>query len=462
MATCLDTATLFAACLEQAGIHPMVVMVPGHAFTGAWLAEDGSFDKAINGDSSALQKSIDLQEALFFETTLVRDPNVSFQQAIAQRPIPSVVEAAIDIKQARMLGIKPIPLPGAVNIASNLDEVEYGKCLQNSDWLNQFSDNSSTPDAAINTTSDSSISRLNEWQKKLLDLSQRNTLLNYKEGKRSIPLICTDAAKLEDTLAARERLQVLTPPDEIFESNDGNGNYARAREYAQQILFDKKLVAEIPNEKDLDSRMLELMRSGKRDLEEGGANTLFLALGFLVWKEDKSRSAEFSKAPLILIPVALDRKSARSKIILSGLDEETRFNATLLQLLEQEYGIRIPELEGELPKDSSGLDVNRIYQIVTNAVRNFEGWQVIPDAAISSFSFARYLMWKDLKDQGDLLKQNALVKHLVDTPLLEYKSTVPFPQTHKRQKTHRFIILLAGGRLMMCGDFGTNIPARQL
>jgi len=58
---------------------------------------------------------------------------------------------------------------------------------------------------------------------------------------------------------------------------------------------------------ELDARLTELFRNTRTAFEEGGANTLFLAFGFLKWK---ARDASYeSFAPLLLIPVALERKS---------------------------------------------------------------------------------------------------------------------------------------------------------
>ena len=39
LATCLDISLLAAAALEQAGLHPIVIVIRGHAFVGAWLVE---------------------------------------------------------------------------------------------------------------------------------------------------------------------------------------------------------------------------------------------------------------------------------------------------------------------------------------------------------------------------------------------------------------------------------------
>src|SRR5262249_31677725 len=37
LGTCLDLALLFAAAVEQAGLHPLIVLTEGHALAGAWL-----------------------------------------------------------------------------------------------------------------------------------------------------------------------------------------------------------------------------------------------------------------------------------------------------------------------------------------------------------------------------------------------------------------------------------------
>jgi Protein of unknown function (DUF4011) len=47
-------------------------------------------------------------------------------------------------------------------------------------------------------------------------------------------------------------------------------------------------------------------------LEEQGVNTLFLAIGMLRWMEDDS-TEEVHRAPLVLIPVELERSSARER-----------------------------------------------------------------------------------------------------------------------------------------------------
>ena len=53
MANCLDLSLFYASCLEAAGINPLIIIIKGHAFAGAWLVKD-SFADSVNDDISLL------------------------------------------------------------------------------------------------------------------------------------------------------------------------------------------------------------------------------------------------------------------------------------------------------------------------------------------------------------------------------------------------------------------------
>ena len=41
------------------------------------------------------------------------------------------------------------------------------------------------------------------------------------------------------------------------------------------------------------------------------------------------------------------------------------------------------------------------------------GFEVVEDVVLGHFSFAKYLMWKDLVDRTDQLRENGVVRHLI-------------------------------------------------
>lgn len=193
------------------------------------------------------------------------------------------------------------------------------------------------------------------------------------------------------------------------------------RSYALDQLSSQILIAN-QSSKKMESSAVALYRKAKNDLEEGGSNTLFLALGMLKWKENPEDDRSY-RAPLILLPVILSRKSARSPVYLEQLaDEEPIFNLTLIEFLQVEQNINLSEFKEELPKDNSGVDVEGVWRRVREEIREHRGFEVSEELVLASFSFSKYLMWKDLRDRIDDLKQNPFVEHLVDSP------RAPYPQ----------------------------------
>lgn len=435
LGTCLDTAVLFAAVLEQAGLYPVIVLTKGHAFAGVWL-QPQEFATLLVDEAAALRKRVALQELVLFETTLVTGAHPApFSQAIARanRQIDEEREGeyvmALDIRRARLQRLRPLALTDAGTSAVPEDvalAAPAGDALEAAPALPDF--DLADPEIPAATPE----GRLDRWQRKLLDLSTRNRLLNVKYGPTAIRLLCPEPAAVEDRLAAGDSFRIAAIP--LMEGGAGRDtelHMERTGEdleplYAREALERGEILSPLPAEK-LDSQLVDLYRRSQVDLSEGGANTLYLAIGFLVWKKSGSDARQY-RAPLILLPVKLSRRSVRSGVKLSSHEDEPRFNLTLLQMLRQDFKLDIPELTGPLPLDESGIDVPLIWNLVRRAVRDTPGFEVAPDVVLGVFSFAKYLMWKDLADRTDDLKRNPVVRHLLETPREPYAGKVDLPQ----------------------------------
>ena len=116
------------------------------------------------------------------------------------------------------------------------------------------------------------------------------------------------------------------------------------------------------------------------------------------------------------MPVSLQRQSVRSGFRLVRHDDETIINPTLLQMLRNNYELRVPGLDAALPSDDKGVDVARVLQAFRLAVREIAGWEVLEQVHLGIFSFTKYLMWKDLQDRSAQLKENRVVRHLIEHP----------------------------------------------
>lgn len=432
VATCLDTTLLFAAALEQARLNPLVIITQGHALVGLWLEQEDLASVVVD-EAEILRQRIPLKELILIETTLMTQrPAMPFSRAV-QEGIKQVTldkdhefVAAIDIRRARAHRINPLSLksPSEATAAAGSDEAWVEPGFEDAPTMP-----SNTVIAETALADETPGGRLERWQRKLLDLSARNPLLNHKYGKSSLALVCSDPGALEDVLASGARISIAPFPRLQTQDQDEEIYRQRAGEdlkevYARDALTKKQVLVEL-NQDELDKHAVDIYRKAQTSLKEGGSNTLFLALGFLLWKP-KDKDQRRYRAPLILLPVALERKSVRSGVKMIASDDEPRFNTTLLEMLKKDFGLDIPGLSGALPEDESGVDVAGIWNHVRRAIKDVSGFEVVEDVVLGHFSFAKYLMWKDLADRSAELKQSPVVKHLLETPREPYDSDIRF------------------------------------
>lgn len=439
LGTCLDLTLFACAALEQAGLNPLVIFQEGHAFPGVWLKPE-EFSTTVIDDITALRKRVKLKEIVLFESTLLTNrplPKFSFTTEKGEEHISEEAEGkfelAVDIHRARLQRIKPLASEHAVVRGSS--DADAGDQKPHV-WEEAPDLPTSFEEPNVEDGQERPEDRLTRWQRKLLDLSLRNNLLSFKAGKKSVKLDAPEPGQLEDILAEGQALKLLVRPD-LMEGADPRSqaiHEAREREHirrrhALDALKRREVFVGLSQE-DMDDRLLELFRSSRTTLQEGGSNTLYLALGFLSWSRDEKDDKKY-RAPLILVPVTLERRSARSGFGLKLHDDEPRFNPTLIEMLRQDFELELGIRDTELPKDDSGLDVLGIWKTVSNAIKDIKGWEVVEDVVLASFSFAKYLMWRDLTERTEQLKENAVVRHLIETPRDSYQTNVEFPDVRR-------------------------------
>ncbi|WP_211316055.1 DUF3320 domain-containing protein [Mangrovibacterium marinum] len=419
LGTCLDMALLYAGCLEAIGLHPLIVVIDGHAFVGSWLVEN-TFPDRVNDDVALLKKRIasGINEIGLVESTCMNaGKNVTFDEANDRANYHLVDEdnfiLFIDVARARFSGIRP--LPQRIKTSDGWQIVETQ--VQQRDHL--------APEEIIggtltvpNDTPD--ITKQKIWERKLLDLSLRNNLLNLRVTQSTIQLISVSLGLFEDALADGDEFQVLSKPRDWSNPLSVSGVYQSLNmsDPIVPLLKDdlkQKRLRSYLTESELASAMTKLYRSSRLSLEENGANTLYLALGFLKWYEsDRSEVARY--APLLLLPVEIVRKSAQKGYVIRSREEDTLMNITLLEMLRQDFGIAINGLE-ELPKDDSGVDVQKIFNIVRHGIMSQARWDVEEQAFLGTFSFSKFIMWNDIHNNAEKLAENKIVASLISGKL---------------------------------------------
>jgi len=435
LATCLDLTLLFCAALEQAGLNPVIVFTQGHAFAGLWLKQE-EFSSPVVEDVSALRNRVLLKELLLFETTFItQQPVPTFRHAIEQgsRQIDQdgAFLLAVDIQRARRHRILPLASDEEIiRKAVPVEDIGLSTLPLIEDAPDVLADELSEP--AQDEKPTTAEGRLKRWQNKLLDLSLRNQLLNFT-SRKSLKLDVPDPQLLEQRLASGKSVKLLSRPNLMAGNDPRNRAIYEGREredlYRQHALdaLARGEVLALTGE-ELETRLIQLFRESRASLQEGGSNTLYLALGFLSWQHEGHKN-RLCRAPLMLLPVTLERKSVRSGFTLRAHEDDPIFNPTLLELLRQEFQLHLDM--GEFQWDSDGLDIAAIWRKVGQAIKDIKGWEIHDDVVLAQFSFAKYLMWKDLVQRSDALRENPVVRHLLDTPRDAYPSDIAFPEPQK-------------------------------
>ncbi|QIK52895.1 DUF3320 domain-containing protein [Dysgonomonas sp. HDW5B] len=417
MGNCLDISLLYAACLEEIGLHPFIIITQGHAFTGAWLVAE-TFPDSIVDDASLLNKRIanGINEIALIESTCIcTGHQVDFSSAvkIANNKLSQTSDfvLALDVQRSRYAGIRPLPqriLNGA-----------HWEVKENTPATTES--NQGTPEK-LNRYDLSTINKEIEvtkqllWERKLLDLSLRNNLLNIRMTRATLQLISVDLDKFEDALAEGEEFQIISRPTDwdhpLYDSKIQNKLEATDPVIAlvRSELKQKRLRSYL-SEVELNKALYHLYKSSRLSIEENGANTLYLALGLLKWFETPN-SVQPRYAPILLLPVEIIRKSVSKGYIIRTREEDTMMNITLLEMLRQNFGISISSLDS-LPTDHSGVDVNLIYTIIRNSIKNEKRWDLEEQAVLGIFSFNKFIMWNDIHNNSDKLTKNEIVSSLI-------------------------------------------------
>ena len=267
---------------------------------------------------------------------------------------------------------------------------------------------------------------INCWKNKLLDLSKRNRALHFRPNEVStVTIVDEQPAEIFRLLCLKNRALKFLPSvgaqeaasEEQTSSADAVEEAFAAPDFAP---YEPKSLADrytddylqtSASAERLDRSLRRLDERARSIIEEQGVNALFLALGMLYYRES-DRSPEFYKAPLLLVPVELSRRSARAGFTVKATEEEPLVNPTLSEYLRRTFGIALPELptSGELDEDR---DAQEFFAAVAEAVAEQKEWKIKNEIHLALFSFQKLAMYKDLERNAAALAAHPIIQKMV-------------------------------------------------
>lgn len=283
------------------------------------------------------------------------------------------------------------------------------------------------------------IAQIESARKNLLDLTMRNRLLNFRPTKsRSIRVVEEIPREVYNLLVIQEKVMEFKPQKQRA-SSGMHPSETLFTESSNRASFDDRLddlwdISLTSNEvedyhvdrflqTDLDSESLQkriflINQQARSVFEEQGYTVLFLALGFLDWKESPD-AIESRMSPLILIPVELERTNVRKSYRLKWTAEDVYSNISLHAKLA-ELGIVLPSFE--MPEDKDGID--DYLRSVSISIGKMQGWNVVNEMFLDFFSFMKFVMYKDL-DLKSWPSEESLTKHPLISAILDPTGVVP-------------------------------------
>ena len=302
----------------------------------------------------------------------------------------------------------------------------------------QFSDNM-----------DSALNALENLRMRLLDLTARNRLINFRHTKTaSLRIIDELPNQLTELLLDEKELSFLPIPeptkDELIEAgyievDDETGQVIRvkkdpsAEEWAKWKGINTSY--EVPESSDgveddrhednaiqtllfpyeLETRLRGLRQKAESAIEETGANILYLAFGFLEWFDNRD-SEKTRLAPLFLVPTRLIKGRLNTltgtyEYRLSYSGEEIIPNLSLREKLRMDFAQALPELD-------ENTEPEKYFELVKDLIQeNQPNWRLHRYVSLALLNFSKLLMYLDL-DPDRWPEDNNIINHPVASRFL--------------------------------------------
>jgi len=417
LGNCMDLTLLFAACLEYIGLNTLLILEQGHIYLGVWLIPESHVRSVDDDVTFLLKKTVDgMADILVVESTaFAKAEEVPFEEAISiafdSLNVKEVFQMFMDVYRCRLEGFRPLP-----QLVKRDDEWVLAEDAS------PYADMKTSQVEAEETDRHypTKASRQILWERKLLDFTMRNTLLNVKMTS-AIQLMSVNLKDIANRMfelnkgfridEAPAGLNMETGDDLVYDSmqlgmdmiNLVKDDIKNARLHS---FYDDKLMTDT---------LKKLRRTARTMMEENGANSLYMSLGLMQWTEE---SGVPHLAPILLLPVEFSYKNQVYHVKWRG--EETLLNVTLFEYLRQTYEMEFEGLEEAISSDNT-FDLQQIFSIIREGLVKKPKWNVLEECMIGIFSFSKFVMWNDIHTHGERMRQSPIIDALIENDTIPAK-----------------------------------------
>lgn len=227
------------------------------------------------------------------------------------------------------------------------------------------------------------------WRDGLVGLTRQSALIKFRATKTSSLLI--DDPAPDEVLS---RLQ--SGKSQSFRGDLPDASAPRVGDFFHIPRPDAEVGPVVRN----------LMRKASTEFIDRGLSVLYLAFGMLDWRDVDDTEMV---SPLLLVPVELIPDGPKSTPLIRAGDDDTVVNPALVLRLK-EFGIDLPTVE-----DLEGLSASETLAAIRAVLaknKSFRGWTLRETTYLSTFSFAKEAMFRDLLDNEVAILAHPIVRAL--------------------------------------------------
>ena len=234
------------------------------------------------------------------------------------------------------------------------------------------------------------ISELEELRSRLLDLTLRNNLLNYTLSPgRSIEIVSCNPAETYKTLVLDEKGLKFYPARKDTNTDSEAKRIWKYPTFSKSAKYTDLILDTPYSDIELRKKLYTLQNKSRTVFEEQGYPVLYLALGFVQWTDAGCPSKPL-KAPLLLIPVELERQKIKENYTLRWAGDDPAVSLSLVAKLA-EQGVILPDMVHPETIEEVAAYFTTVQETVAA-----KGWTFVPEISLDLFSFKKFVMFKDL------------------------------------------------------------------
>jgi hypothetical protein len=244
---------------------------------------------------------------------------------------------------------------------------------------------------------------LGVWRESLVNLSGVNRLIKFKASKSGA--LAIDSPDPDFILSGlRSGAKWLFMGSEEIEQDESTSGSSPQVQLGKLPTTNRDRVLHTPrSEKEIGTVLRGLMRRANAELLDRGLSVLYLAFGMLNWNDVDGTGMA---SPLLLVPVTLISRGPKSNPELGPGQGDTVVNPSLI-LRMREFGIEFPNMD-----DVGELSVADLLLRIRDGVSTEQNWAVEPTVVLSTFSFHKEAMYRDLSENEATVLAHPVVRAL--------------------------------------------------